>query len=394
MLLSDEIRGRLAEVFSLKSYKIDHVVHGAIASAATYGAMMGATAPQIESAIGMVVAHYIPFRAIRAGKQLSDSKGASAAISTEAAIMCVKRSMAGFMGPRDIFRNPEAIFRFFEPTSGVDANKDLIDITLGNKVRWGPGDSPFNIVLSHSGSDFAVMGMHFKLGLYEHQSAGAIEGIKRIFYENPEILSADDDIEQIEITSYEPAFGIIGDPAKLTPTTRQSADHSMVYIISRLIKKAKEIGPDAFPDNEFDTWKTLMLDPFDYGADSMDDEVTRGYMQKFKFVHGGEKYDNDYPDGIPTSLTVHTKSGKSFESGYVMYPPGHARNTSMDLPAILAAKNELLGKIAVEDVASCVGMLDRIESLSAEEMLEIYNHPFRTDAAPIDGPGSCPAHWE
>ena len=34
MVLHDEIRGRLAEVFSLKTYKIDHVVHGAIASAA------------------------------------------------------------------------------------------------------------------------------------------------------------------------------------------------------------------------------------------------------------------------------------------------------------------------------------------------------------------------
>lgn len=43
MILVDEIRGRLAEVFSLKTYKIDHVVHGAIASAATYGAMLGAT---------------------------------------------------------------------------------------------------------------------------------------------------------------------------------------------------------------------------------------------------------------------------------------------------------------------------------------------------------------
>ena len=32
MVCLDEIRGRLAEVFSLKSYKIDHVVHGAIAS--------------------------------------------------------------------------------------------------------------------------------------------------------------------------------------------------------------------------------------------------------------------------------------------------------------------------------------------------------------------------
>ncbi len=44
MVLIDEIRGRLAEVYSLKTYKIDHVVHGAIASAATYGALMGATA--------------------------------------------------------------------------------------------------------------------------------------------------------------------------------------------------------------------------------------------------------------------------------------------------------------------------------------------------------------
>merc|ERR1719387_3118200 len=87
MICLDEIRGRLAEVFSLKSYKIDHVVHGAIASAAVYGALLGASAEQIESAIGMTVAHYVPFRAIRAGKQLSDSKGASAAISTEAAVL-------------------------------------------------------------------------------------------------------------------------------------------------------------------------------------------------------------------------------------------------------------------------------------------------------------------
>lgn len=43
----------LAEVFSLKSYKIDHVVHGAVASAAVYGAIVGATPAQIESAIGM-----------------------------------------------------------------------------------------------------------------------------------------------------------------------------------------------------------------------------------------------------------------------------------------------------------------------------------------------------
>ncbi|MFM7851935.1 MAG: hypothetical protein ACKO96_08460 [Flammeovirgaceae bacterium] len=56
--------------------------------------------------------------------------------------------MNGFIGPKDIFRNPEALFRQFEKTEN--------------------DKSPFNIVLSKSGSDFAVMGMHFKLGLYEH----------------------------------------------------------------------------------------------------------------------------------------------------------------------------------------------------------------------------------
>jgi 2-methylcitrate dehydratase len=88
MICLDEIRGRLAEVFSLKSYKIDHVVHGAIASAAVYGAIKGATEAQIESAIGMFVAHAIPYRAIRAGHQLSDSKGASAAFSTGNVFAC------------------------------------------------------------------------------------------------------------------------------------------------------------------------------------------------------------------------------------------------------------------------------------------------------------------
>lgn len=96
MILLDEIRGRLCEVFSLNSYNIDHVVHGAIASAIVYGTILGATSEKIESAVGMLVSHYIPFRAIRSGHQLTDSKGASAALSTEMAITSMHRAMDGF----------------------------------------------------------------------------------------------------------------------------------------------------------------------------------------------------------------------------------------------------------------------------------------------------------
>eukprot|EP00927_Polykrikos_kofoidii_P050288 TRINITY_DN441_c0_g1_i2.p1 TRINITY_DN441_c0_g1~~TRINITY_DN441_c0_g1_i2.p1 ORF type:complete len:543 (-),score=85.73 TRINITY_DN441_c0_g1_i2:182-1810(-) len=378
MICLDEIRGRLAEVFSLKSYKLDHVMHGAIASAAVYGALLGATAEQIESAIGMTVAHYVPFRAIRAGKQLSDSKGASAAISTEAAVLSMRRAMRGFVGPKDIFRNPEAIFRFFEPTTGTSSSKDQVDIALGNKVRWGVGPSPFKLVLSTSGDDFAVCGMHFKLGLYEHQSAGALEGLITALVNNPILIEGGKDaIEGINIVAYEPAYGIIGDPAKKDPKTRQSADHSMAFIVSRMLKKALVAGK--VPSTMDEAWMELMLTPYDYGADALNDAETRSLMALISFSHGGPEYDAKYPAGIPTSIDITLKGGKVISSGLVMYPSGHARNVAADLKKILAFKNLMLGDIVFGDRAELNSFVDRLvntKSLSAAELADIYNFDY------------------
>ena len=38
-----------------------------------YGTAVGASVKEIESAVGMVVAHYTPFRAIRAGKVIANA---------------------------------------------------------------------------------------------------------------------------------------------------------------------------------------------------------------------------------------------------------------------------------------------------------------------------------
>lgn len=344
MVLLDEIRGRLAEVFSLKTYKIDHVVHGAIASAATYGAVLGATPEQIESAIGMFVAHYIPWRAIRAGKQLSDSKGASAAISTEAAVLCMQRSMNGFVGPKDIFRNPESMFRQFEKTDG---------------------DSPFDLALNHSGDDFAVMGMHFKLGLYEHQSAGAIHGILELLLANPE-LRRPGAIKGITVKAYEPAFGIIGDPAKRDPKTRQSADHSMVFIIARILKNAMVAGS---VNSLEDIWEATMLMPTDYDDEALTDARTRELMALIGFEHGGPSYDSAYPEGIPTSVHLQTANGK-VETDMVMFPIGHARNAGNDLERMLTAKWHRLASLSgANDPAETVRTLSALPNASADQLL-------------------------
>lgn len=367
MVLLDEIRGRLAEVFSLKTYKIDHVVHGAIASAATFGAMMGATPAQIESAIGMVVAHAIPFRAIRAGHQLSDSKGASAAISTEFAIVAMKRSMAGFIGPKDIFRNPEAIWCLFE---GKAKNDEAIK--KGKK-------SPFDLILSRAGNHFTVMGMHFKLGLYEHQSAGALQGLIDLLRKHPSLLSSrgepGDRIQKMVVRAYEPAFGIIGDPHKRDPHTRQSADHSMLFLVCTKLRKALElhrVHGEQQLGHRLD-WKELMLLPHDFDKSAIFHPVTRNLMEKMTFEWGGPEYDAKYPDGIPTSIVITDDSGTTADSGLVMYPAGHARNITADLKDILNHKWKKLGALAVEKPEAVIKQISSLQSKSAKDVAGLYD---------------------
>lgn len=347
MILIDEIRGRLAEVFSLKTYKIDHVLFGAIGSAAAYGAMMGATAQEIEHAIGMVVAHYVPFRAIRYGKQLSDSKGASAAISTEMAIVSMQRAMRGFIGPKDIFRNAEAVFCLFQRP----AKK---------------GESPFDLVMSRAGDDFSVMGMHFKLGLYEHQSAGALQSLLDLLKANPELLAEGGNrIKKIKVVAYEPAYHIIGDPAKRDPRTRQSADHSMVYILSTLLRKAIEQGTS--------DWAALMLSPHDYSERAVFNSFTRQLMDRIEFAHGGADYDAKYPEGIPTSVVIEDDAGRTFDSGLCMFPTGHARNTTADLKALLRHKFVLLGSLASEEPEALVKRFSDLHKKTAAQVKNLYD---------------------
>src|SRR4051812_4119590 len=358
MAVLDEIRGRLAEVFALKNYKIDHVVHGAIASAAVFGAMLGATVDQIESAIGLLVAHYIPFRAIRHGHQLSDSKGASAAISAEVALLSMRRAIRGFVGPADIIRNPQAIFCLFEPPNPKE-------------------ESPFDLSLSTGGDDFAVMGMHFKLGLYEHQSAGAIQGIIDLIASEPKLLDDPDQLLDMRILIYEPAFSIIGDPHKRDPKTRQSADHSMVYIIATLLRKAYEARRAGW--NGQGGWQQLMLSPADYAEDdsALFHPMTRRLMQLIDFRHGGDDFDQRYPEGIPTSVEIsHAKLGP-LTSGLVMYPQGHARAHAIELPRFLEHKFRLLAGPAVDDVDALVARFTNMSQKSPERIADLYDFAIR-----------------
>jgi 2-methylcitrate dehydratase len=221
------------------------------------------------------------------------------------------------------------------------------------------------------------MGMHFKIGLYEHQSAGALQGLLELVAKHPELASNPEEIDTIKITAYEPAFGIIGDPAKRDPKTRQSADHSMVYIVATMLRKAQELssgeGDGVFTQSNDDVWKRLMLTPYDFDLDAITNQTTRAIMETIFFEHGGSEYDERYPDGIPTSVQISMKNGDTFDSGLIMYPSGHARNTTCDLVDILHAKFLMLGQIAVDDPSKIITRCKDVAQLDSDGVRSIWN---------------------
>lgn len=70
-------------------------------------------------------------------------------------------------------------------------------------------------------------------------------------------------------------------------------------------------------------------------------------MDKIAFHHGGAPFDEKYPEGIPSQLQIETTSGEKFDSGFVLFPGGHAGNKTVDLNDVLQHKFKLLGQMAM-----------------------------------------------
>ncbi|MHC4142718.1 MAG: hypothetical protein ACYSUF_12925 [Planctomycetota bacterium] len=150
----------------------------------------------------------------------------------------------------------------------------------------------------------------------------------------------------------------------------------MVYIVATIVHKALELatehGPDVLGQGD-EGWARLMLAPRDYDAQALRHPKTRAIMEKISFDHGGPEYDQKYPDGIPTSVIITTDDGQSLDSGLVMYPAGHARNTTADLGELLRNKWRQHTEIAVSEPQRIIDRFNALPTLSANQLAALYD---------------------
>jgi 2-methylcitrate dehydratase len=62
----------------------------------------------------------------------------------------------------------------------------------------------------------------------------------------------------------------------------------------------------------------------------------------------------------------------------VMYPGGHARNTTADLKGILRHKFNLLGKLVQDNPADLIARFEKLDAKSADQIRDLHDFTYNT----------------
>ncbi len=204
-----EIQMRLQEAVGLNRQGWDHVNFVLVSVAAAVSRLMGSTLDQTTHAINIAVNGHIALRQVRSG-ELSDWKGASAANAARNAIFAAQLARAGMTGPSPIF---EGRMGFFEQVSGAF-------------------ELETELFARKDGDDFRILASLVKPFPTNGELQTAVAAALQLRVEVPAL----DQVVEISIATTDIARRITADDEeKWSPTTRETADHSLPYNVARAL---------------------------------------------------------------------------------------------------------------------------------------------------------------
>lgn len=310
MVVAYETLIRLQECAKLRERGWDQGFGIGVGTAAGLANLMGLTREAARHAISIMAVANVPMRATRAG-QLSMWKGVATAYAVRNAVFSVQLASAGMTGPE-------------APFSGRHGLADLIT---------GPIElPPFGTSLEH----FYLPRVKIKAWPVAHSMQSAIwAGIelrKRVPHEQ---------LASIDVQTFWHAWHESGsEPAKWDPTTKETADHSLPYILAWTLRHGG-ITQQAFLPESY-------LDP-----------SIRPLMNIIT-VRVDEEIEKQMPKVVRMRVNARDRAGKSYEAD-IVNPPGHEDNplSADDLAAKFVRQCEpLLGR---KKAAAALDLWENIE---------------------------------
>ena len=280
--LAYEIQCRLCDAADIRHRGWDHVCYGLVSMALASGRLMRLDREQLTQAVNISLSSHITMRQVRAG-ELSMWKGVSFPNAARNAVFSAMLARRGMTGPSPIF---EGEMGFFKQVSG-----------------------PFQIDTESFGGkngSFKIDETYLKYFPAEIHSQSAIWAALEARKEVEDM----NDIVAVEIASHEAGYVILGkDPEKWTPATKETADHSLPYIVSRTLFDGKVDNSTYTPRKFRDT---RILD----------------FLKKVKVVEDKE-LSRMYPEAVANRITLTLGSGKTVIK-QVNYHKGHPKNPMSD----------------------------------------------------------------
>ncbi len=271
--LAYEIICELADAASIRERGWDHISYIAIGTAAAVAKLLDLDLKKIEQAINLTASNSITLRQTRIG-ELSMWKGLSSPNAVRNAVFYTFLAEKGITGPSPVFEGERG---FFKQVSGE------FDLELKNPSK----------IIQTSIKNYPV----------EYHSMGAAEAAFKI----RERINVEE-IDTIEIGTFKIShYIIVKDPEKWDPKTKETADHSLPFIVAYILAKGK-IDVDSYYD--------------------LNDPKVKSLMKKMK-IYVDEELDRLYPEAVPSRIRIKLTNSR-VEEETIIYPKGHSKNPLSD----------------------------------------------------------------
>ncbi|MFQ5671575.1 MAG: MmgE/PrpD family protein [Nitrospinales bacterium] len=317
-----ELHCRLCDAAGIRKKGWDHVTYGSVSSSAAAAKLMDFSKRQIRDTLAIAVTTGNYLRQTRVGT-ISQWKAAAFAQAAQNAVRAALYVKHGFTGPSDIFTGQHGFIN---------------QITLGEFDLAGQFAGP-------DSKDFKIADTYIKFFPAEYHSQSAIWAALQLRESiGHERLR---EIAKIHIETSFHSYEIIGkEPAKWAPETKETADHSLPYIVAAALIDGN-----------------ITLQQFD--DSHLNNPELRSLMQKVT-VAEKKKYTEIYGKSFPNKVIVTLANGAVHEKE-VLDPKGHPNNplTPKEIETkFKTAAAPLLSEEKQNQIIDSIGSLEKIENLT------------------------------
>jgi 2-methylcitrate dehydratase len=308
----------------------DHVNILGIGAAAATARLIGLGEEQTRHALALQVTGHSALRQTRFGT-LSMWKGFAAGNAVRQAVYVCSLAAAGVEGPAEAF----------------EGKHGFLNQLLGGEV----GEAAALERLSQI-SDPArrILDSHIKWWPFGYVAQSAVEAAETLRAQVDDIAR----IARIEVTTFDKGVDFMCSPEKWEPTTRETADHSLPYVVGEMVRRG-------------------VVDEQSFHPDSYGTEETHDFLKQKVFVSVDDDFTRRYGPEFPARVRLILEDGSVLEEE-LSNSRGHARRPVSDEDLIekfwaqFGSRDEAseslvamtLGMSSLDDVRSLTSLLGEV----------------------------------